>query len=353
MTGSTEKLPLSPMLVQYLVGLCALRWDAEAVDVSVTLGGMVQDVASETTRDVDVTVTASDPDGGVHAFKGYEVKHWKNKLDVADVEALVAKFNDMPSVTHRAIVTTSGYTEPAIRKAAHHGVDLYVIADWVKPLEEQFPELAPMGGKPEEAIRGMHFFLNWKDWSVWLGMEGNVPNFTIDANAPIFDETGRPLDFAPTYSALVKKALMRSVDLLVNLDPIVAPMNAAIETHSPPSTIPDLGERPHSHTLDAGTLGAHIVVDGKPYKIDTITLSGSLVWDRQEMKYCVMERVPDGDAFAGAVISIGQREGQMTALLFSPKDRNIEHRPIQLLPDQLNSIRNLEIAAAGGPAGPK
>lgn len=336
------------MLVQYLVGLCALRWDAEAVNVSVTLGKMVEDVASETVRDVDVTVTASTPDG-VHAFKGYEVKHWKGKLDVADVEALAAKFSDMPSVTHRAIVTTSGYTEPAIRKAAHHGVDLYVIGDWVKPLEEQFPELAPMSGTPHEAIRATQFFLNWRNWSVWLGMEGNVPNFTIEANAPIFDVSGRSLDFAPTYSALIDKALMRSVDTLVNLDPVVAPLNAAMETCSPTSMIPDLGERSHSHTLDAGSLGAHVIVDGNLYKIDTITVSGSLAWDRQEMKYCVMERVPDGEAFAGAIISMGQREGQMTAFLFSPKDRNIEYRPIQLLPQQMNSIRELGIENAAAP----
>ena len=52
---ASEKLPLSPMLVQYLVGLCALRWNADAVDIDVTLGDMVPDEASGTKRDVDVT----------------------------------------------------------------------------------------------------------------------------------------------------------------------------------------------------------------------------------------------------------------------------------------------------------
>jgi hypothetical protein len=33
-------------------------------------------------RDVDVTVTMDTPDG-VFAFMGYEVKHWKSKLDVS------------------------------------------------------------------------------------------------------------------------------------------------------------------------------------------------------------------------------------------------------------------------------
>ena len=70
----TEKLlPLSPMLVQYLVALCAIKWDEAAVNLDVTLGDMVPDVGSGTPRDVDVTVTVN-TDDGIHAFKGYEVK---------------------------------------------------------------------------------------------------------------------------------------------------------------------------------------------------------------------------------------------------------------------------------------
>src|ERR1700733_13555869 len=52
------RLPLSPMLVQYLVGLCCLKWDPGAVDV--TIGEMVLDPAAGKQRDVDVTVTISD-----------------------------------------------------------------------------------------------------------------------------------------------------------------------------------------------------------------------------------------------------------------------------------------------------
>ena len=55
------------------------------------------------------------------------MKHWGTPLDVADIDGQVTKFNDMPTVSHRAIVSTSGFTGPAIKKAAHHGVDLYEI----------------------------------------------------------------------------------------------------------------------------------------------------------------------------------------------------------------------------------
>ena len=44
---------LTPMLLQYLVGLCCLRWDPGAVDV--TIGDMVLDTAAGKERDVDVT----------------------------------------------------------------------------------------------------------------------------------------------------------------------------------------------------------------------------------------------------------------------------------------------------------
>ncbi|MCY4557712.1 MAG: hypothetical protein OXF79_15295 [Chloroflexi bacterium] len=64
---------LTPMMVQYLVGLCCLQHDPEAIDV--TVGDMVMDDAAGTERDVDVTVKLASNDGKVTAFKASEVKH--------------------------------------------------------------------------------------------------------------------------------------------------------------------------------------------------------------------------------------------------------------------------------------
>lgn len=130
---------ITPMFVQYLVGLCCVRVHADAVDV--TLGDMVLDPAAEKKRDVDVTVTMREPGGEITAFKAYEVKKESAPLDVSTVEQLGTKLNDMPSVTHRAIVSASGYTTSAIRKGLRHGVDLYTISPWTRPVREQFPEL--------------------------------------------------------------------------------------------------------------------------------------------------------------------------------------------------------------------
>jgi hypothetical protein len=100
---------LTPVDVHSLVGLLCVPAGPENVEV--VLG-----------EDVDVTVTARDKDGNVTAFHGIEVKDHARPLDVADVEQLCAKFKKMPGLTSHAIVSASGYTRPAIRKARHHAV---------------------------------------------------------------------------------------------------------------------------------------------------------------------------------------------------------------------------------------
>ena len=45
----------TPMVVQYLVGLCCLNHDPTAVEI--ILGDMVYDEAAQKPRDVDVTVS--------------------------------------------------------------------------------------------------------------------------------------------------------------------------------------------------------------------------------------------------------------------------------------------------------
>src|SRR5215467_16280501 len=126
-------LNLSPMLVQYLVGLCCLKWDPDAVEV--TIGDWVLDEAADKERDVDITVIVADADGQKHAFKAYEVKREGAPLDVADVEALCLKLMDMPSISHRAIVSASGFTAGAQAKATHHNVDLFSLRPWTRPLQ--------------------------------------------------------------------------------------------------------------------------------------------------------------------------------------------------------------------------
>src|SRR6266849_6302430 len=99
---------LTPMLVEYVVGLCCIRRNPDVVDV--TIGDLVLDVAAKKRRDVDITVTVKEDDGTARAFKAFEVKREGEPLDVATVEQLCLKLRDMPEVTHRAIVSASSFT---------------------------------------------------------------------------------------------------------------------------------------------------------------------------------------------------------------------------------------------------
>jgi hypothetical protein len=111
-------------------------------DVEVELGSRVADEASRTARDVDVTITARHPDGSVAAYAALEVKDESQPLDTPTVEQLIAKLRDMPSITHRSIVSSSGYTAPAKSKAAHHGVELLTLREWRRG-ERIYPFLNP------------------------------------------------------------------------------------------------------------------------------------------------------------------------------------------------------------------
>ena len=119
---------LTPTDIHYIVGFLSLA--AGPNNVEIELGDFVYDAATKTRRDVDVTITTRNDDGSQEAFVGLEVKAHRRRLDSERVEQLIQKLADMPSITSRAIVSASGFTKPAIRKAQHHGVELYELSDW-------------------------------------------------------------------------------------------------------------------------------------------------------------------------------------------------------------------------------
>lgn len=91
---------------------------------------MVYDVASENKRDVDITISYKNEKGEETSFVGLEVKDEKRPLDSTKVEQLCMKFKDMESLKRGGIVSASGYTKPAIKKADYHKIELYEFKDW-------------------------------------------------------------------------------------------------------------------------------------------------------------------------------------------------------------------------------
>lgn len=119
---------LSHIDVHYLAAI--LTQIASEWGVEIELGDMVEDVVAEKGRDVDITARYRLPDGSLAEMHGIEVKDEKRPLDVQPVEQIIAKLQDMPVLTKHALVSSSGFTEPAKKKALHYGLDLYHFRDW-------------------------------------------------------------------------------------------------------------------------------------------------------------------------------------------------------------------------------
>ncbi len=341
---------LSPMLVQYLVGLCCLRWDPDAIDV--TVGDMVYDAGAEKERDVDVTVTVSEGGAPSYAFKAYEVKRESPPLDVADVEQLCVKLLDMPSVTHRAIVSTSGYTAGAQTKAARHGVELYALREWTRPLQEQFPALT-MQGTAVDCFPMEKCLLCWPNCQLALVAREAAGNFTVQDGDVVFDSRGASHTRFASFGAYKHELLLRSTEILLALEPAVSVLRTfPVPLSAPQGEVPAGPAWPHTHTLDISGDNVYVKTPSGLRKLDVVTINGQLQWQRSTEKpvYYVIERVSDGTAFAGALISKDLREGQMTALVFSPKTREIGIHFVRLAEKHHNAIRKLKLDLARGEA---
>jgi hypothetical protein len=338
------------MLVQYLVGLCCLRWSADVVEVK--LGDLVYDGAAKKARDVDVTVTVDAGSEGQFVFMAYEVKREADPLDVVAVEQLVMKLKDMKSVTHRAIVSASGFTDGARAKAKRHRVTLYQLEPWTRPLQEQFPSLL-MKGTIEECFPMSKYLLCWPQHKFSIVARAAQGSFNVLDTDPLFTAKRKPHLKFRTFQDLKAELLLRSTEVLFPLEPAQTVFN----TFPIPAVVPD-GQTPagpawpHTHTLDIASDDVYIDAASTFFRLDQITISGWLQWQRSQERtlYYVMQDSTTNAAFAGALISPELRDGHMTALLLSPTSREIGIHFVRLSEKHLNMIRGLSLRRPGGNA---
>jgi hypothetical protein len=234
------------MLVQYLVGLCCLKWHPD--NVTVTIGDLVVDTTAGKPRNVDVTVTVHQPAGTTHAFKAYEVKHEGQPLDVTVVEQLLIKLNDMPAVTHKAVVSASGFTDGAKAKAEHHGVKLYDIRTWTRPLQEQFPALT-MTGTPTECFPMSSVLLCWADRSFRVVSSQAKSAFNVGVNDAVFTKAGKKHSIYKTFGSFTDEILFRSTDILFQMEPASTVMRTFPVRHCPMKLCPEVNSRRQPSSL--------------------------------------------------------------------------------------------------------
>ncbi|MEI6713473.1 MAG: restriction endonuclease [Verrucomicrobiota bacterium] len=305
---------------------------------------MVHDPSAGKDRDVDITVTVKESGSSENALKAFEVKRERAPLDVPTVEQLCAKLLDMPSVTHRAIVSTSGFTEAAQSKAASKHVDLYEFLEWTRPLQEQFP-LFQYQGTAKECFPGMKALLCWIDYTFAVTATSATAPFSVLTGDTLFNPKGKPHKKYPTFGVYQNEVLLRSTEILVNLEPaqtvfLTFPIPFKVED----GQIAAGPAWPHTHSIGVESDQVFVQTKDGLCQLETMTINGRLQWQRSDPpRYYVISKVPSGDAFAGALISTEKREGHMQALVISPNSREIGVELVQLAEKHLNCIRRLRL----------
>jgi hypothetical protein len=336
------------MHVQYLVGLCCLRHTPEAVEV--TLGDQIEDDATNSSRDVDVTVTIVTNDGHREAITGCEVKNEKRPLDVTDIEQLCAKMNDMPSLTERSIVSASGYYSNCQGKANKHGVVLYDLLPWESAVTKDFPK-SNLHDTPANSLLFAQQELVWLD-GVSVKVNPSDPRrelwIGLSDQQPILDAAGNPLGAGKDFQNLVRRTLSQAAAQLAS-----SPQAQA--AYMVPRTTPP-------HEQPDGPVGPPIQIEnlnliiGEPIfvsigdaliRIQEVVVSGALQWfdTRQNGTFHMMRRHDDPTCvYAGAAVcEVPGHEGVLSTLLLSPVDTKLSIHFIYLSEKHKHMIRGLKL----------
>lgn len=332
----------NPMMIQYLVGLCCLQHNPDAVEI--TVGDMVYDPAAGKNRDVDITITYRDQEGMIAAFKAAEVKKESKPLDVVTIEQLCMKFADMPQITHKAIFSTSGYSEAAKNKAIFHGVDLYTLEPWKQRIDDDFPDFKGTG-TPENFLHAKSQYLKWVNWSIYLEAPDAPGAFHWYPDTPILSSCSKSHGKYKNMEQYTNDIMDRSAKKLFMLDPIIAIADTAFrdKLDSQDTLYCSFS---HSHTMDVSSDAVYLPIAKEICQIASITISGVMQWSLRTIlpEYYVLKNAITREVFSGATIAdSGEGNGHMFAMIFPPKGRAINYHNFFLTEKQQQIIHSLKL----------
>lgn len=298
---------LSATDVHYLVGFLTLISTPE--DVEIMLGDLVYDASIDKDRDVDVTITYRDPEGKISAFKGIEVKKHSRPLDVIHVEQLAIKLNDMPNISNRAIVSASGYTQPAIKKAKVHGINLFSLIPWDNPMQGFGHVSIPENFFIQEMT------LTWVGNShVKFNPNEDIPNEIkkqITGGSPIFNSSGKQDNLYKTIKDLSDKIKLIVIDTIKDREyiksiPVGIEKNVNIK-----SLLKDLG----NFYLCIGNLRIHL---------QEVLVQGKVKWVEKTIhpEFKVLVKEGESKPFVGCAIA-EHSTGNLIGLTVSQFDRTL------------------------------
>ena len=336
---------ITPMVVQYLVGLCCIYNDPNAVDV--ILGDEVYDSAAKKERDVDVTVTVKNTRGNIEAFKAVEVKAESRPLDVTKIEQLCMKLADMRSVTTKSIFSASGYTEAAIRKAKTHSVDLYTLMPWDTPIGKDFADFDGIGTPTEFLSHFESNLLYWANYYVSVVARKGPGSFSYQTDTPIYNKSGKTHKYTPDMGSFIDKILIVSTEKLFAIEPAITILRTFPYSLSSQDSEYSVGPSwPHTHTIDVTSNEVYLKLNDTLTRIDEITVSGYLEWRKRKRNpiFYIFKNAFNQEIFAGAAIAdYGANDGRMFAMIFPPKGLGIGIHRFCIPKKQRNIIKNLKI----------
>jgi hypothetical protein len=260
------------------------------------------------------------------------------------------KLRDMPDITHRAIVSASGFSSGAVAKAEAHGVELFELKPWTEPLRVQFPEFAN-AGKPNEFFREFTSkLLCWTDWELYLHVPAGPPKFHYDYSAALYAADGTDHKEYATLGAFTDALVLRSTELLFESLPSVAlTLESLLQSSIDNEDAADRPKWPHSHTLEVAHDQVFLRFESGLAMLNSLTISGYLHWEtsKREIEFYILEQVPCGGPFAAAAVAEwGSPDGKMFAMVFEPDSRTAGVHSFRLSEKHRNAIRNLKIPLA-------
>lgn len=333
---------MTPMELQYLVGLCCLRRNPDAVEV--ILGDMVLDEAAEKPRDVDVTVRVTAGDGTITVFQGIEVKQEAKPLDVTVVEQLALKLKDMPEVTHRAVVSASGYTDGARKKAARHEVELYQFDDWTGPIDKTLPHWKnPLS--PQVAMKADQWLLYWDNVQIDVVVSDGPSRFSFGPDTEVLNADGKSHPAFRRFKEYQDAVLLRSTQILWRIPPATSFLGLPPAEINQEEKFARTMKWPHTHTLDVAPDAVFLELDGRLALITQITIFGRMYWQSvyHLPEYKVLRRLSNGEAFASAMVAPGRTKGELVCFVFDPTSPVSGVHFVHLTEKQQKILRRLEL----------
>jgi hypothetical protein len=296
---------LTPNDIHYLVGVLTQASTPE--DVEIELGDFVYDEKAEEERDVDVTIKYRNSDNLISAFIGLEVKKHTRPLNTTHVEQLIKKLSDMKSITHRGIVSASGYYKPAMRKAKADGVDLFHLKSWPNPANT-FDHIMFLDGMPLTEVS-----LEWVDppFIHFTFAEHIAPEeiSSITHDTCICDRNGNILPMCPDIRALGNIISNR----IIKAEKDKIALNAVI--YNQPFAV----KKGYNIVEDT-----YMKINDKLWRVREAVISGHLVWRETVQKLDFKMLIKEGEAqpYIGCAVA-ELSNGDLVGFSASTFDRNL------------------------------